>query len=177
MRFDRRMSFELWKALGPKLSTRINATAWWLGDWLTFGQAMYGRRYRDAIAMTGLDYQTLRNYAVVARRFDLSRRRYNLSFQHHAELCALTDAEQDQWLDLAAANGWSKQQLRRQVREASPMRSPEPRRLLRLEIAAHREARWRTAAERTASSSLQAWALNTLDAAADAALSKGGSQA
>lgn len=63
----------------------------------------YGRRCRGAIAVTGLDYQTLRNYAVVARRFDLSRRRDSLSCQHHAEVCALSDSEQDRWLDLASA--------------------------------------------------------------------------
>ena len=57
---------------------------------------------------TGLDYQTLREYGVVARRFEWSRRRDNLSFQHHAEVCALTGAEQDRWLDLAAPNRWSR---------------------------------------------------------------------
>jgi hypothetical protein len=51
-------------------------------------------------------YQTLRNYAVVARRLKLSRRRDNLSFQHHAEVCALGFEEQDRWLDLAAESPW-----------------------------------------------------------------------
>jgi hypothetical protein len=47
----------------------------------------------DHIVATGLDYQTLRNYAAVARRFELSRRRDNLSFHHHAELCALSESQ------------------------------------------------------------------------------------
>jgi hypothetical protein len=66
-------------------------------NWLAFGQDKYGRRYREAIAVTGPDYETLRNYAVVARRFPSYRRRYNLTFQHHAAVCPLPDAEQDLW--------------------------------------------------------------------------------
>lgn len=34
-----------------------------------YGQAAYTGRYRDAIEQASLDYQTLRNYAWVARRF------------------------------------------------------------------------------------------------------------
>jgi hypothetical protein len=80
-------------ALGAKIGTYSNATAWWLGDWLLYGKMKYGRRYKAAIEVTGLDYQTLRNYAVVARRFDPARRRSELSFQHHAEVCAMADDE------------------------------------------------------------------------------------
>jgi len=45
------------------------SSAWCLGDGLIAGQAAYGSRNRDAIGRTGLDYQTLRNYAWVAGRF------------------------------------------------------------------------------------------------------------
>jgi hypothetical protein len=113
--FDPLLPFEHWKQLGAKLIGYSNATPWWLGDWLAFGQVKYGRRYREALVLTALDYQTLRNYTVVARRFEMSRRRDTLSFQHHAEVCALPDVEQDRWLDLAAARGWSRNELRRQV--------------------------------------------------------------
>jgi hypothetical protein len=109
--FDPLLPFETWKELGPRIATYATASAWWLGDWLTFGRMKYGRRYKEAIAATGLDYQTLRNYAVVARRFTPSRRRDTLSFQHHAEVCALSDDDQELWLDLAALRGWSKREL------------------------------------------------------------------
>src|SRR6266536_1438757 len=60
-----------------------------MGAWLAHGQAAYRSRYRTAIEQTGLDYQTLRNYAWVAGRFELSRRRDTLSFGRHAEAAAL----------------------------------------------------------------------------------------
>ncbi len=51
-----------------------------------FGERRFGTRYRSAIEATDLDYQTLRNYAWVARNVDAGRRREELSFQHHAEV-------------------------------------------------------------------------------------------
>src|SRR3954453_23904182 len=85
LRFDPRFGFEDWRQLGGRIAMRASASLWWLGDWLCFGQEQYGQRYTDAVVLTGLDYQTLRNYAMVARRFELSRRPDKLSFQHHAE--------------------------------------------------------------------------------------------
>jgi hypothetical protein len=134
VRFDPLLPFEAWKELGGRLGLYANATSWWLGDWLAFGQMKYGRRYKEAIAATGLDYQTLRNYAVVARRFELSRRRDDLTFQHHAELCALHDEEQDRWLDRASAGHWSRNELRRRLRAADGQRAAADE-ILRLAVA------------------------------------------
>ncbi len=168
IRFDPLLPFETWKAIGPRIATYSTASAWWLGDWLAFGRMKYGRRYKEAIAATGLDYQTLRNYAVVARRFAPSRRRDNLSFQHHAEVCALSDDDQELWLDLAAMRGWSKRELRRRIRAASDA-APASSSVLRLTVDADRDHLWRRAAERC-DSSLQTWIERTLDAAAGATL-------
>lgn len=49
-----------------------------------FGQAAYGSRYRVTIERTGPDCQTLRNYAWVTGRFEVSRRRDTSSFAHPA---------------------------------------------------------------------------------------------
>src|SRR5690349_19350253 len=65
--FDPLLPFGTWRELGIKIARFVNSSPWWLGDWLLFGRYKYGRRYREAIEATGLDYQTLRNYAVVAR--------------------------------------------------------------------------------------------------------------
>jgi hypothetical protein len=171
--FDPLLPFESWSAIGSRIARHANASAWWLGDWVTFGRMKYGRRYKHAISTTGLDYQTLRNYASVARRFEPSRRRPDLSFQHHAELAALPDVLQDRWLAAAAAGRWSKAELRRRVRASiEPVAGCDPTRMLRLTVAASCERRWREAAERS-HSDFGAWAAQVLDAAASAALAKG----
>lgn len=71
---------------------------------------------KAAVEQTALVYQTLRNYAWVARRFPVSRRRDSLSFGHHAETAALPEPEQDFWLRKAAEQHWSRNQLRREIR-------------------------------------------------------------
>jgi hypothetical protein len=116
LEFPNRMSFEKWVHVGKVLSAANTSTAWCLGDWLVFGETVYNGRYRDAIEQTSLDYQTLRNYAWVARRFPLSRRRDMLSFGHHAEVAALSEPEQDFWLRKAEALSWSRNRLRAEVK-------------------------------------------------------------
>jgi hypothetical protein len=162
--FDPLLPFEAWSAIGARIARHSSATTWWLGDWLVYGQAKYGRRYKEAIAATGLDYQTLRNYAVVARRFEVSRRRAGLSFHHHAELCALADAVQDRWLDAACAEGWTRNELRRRLRSRR-MLAAGPSRVLRVEVSGDREQRWRQAAE-AGGRTLEEWITLVLDDAA-----------
>ena len=116
LRFPRQLPFEAWLGVGRQLSGVVASSAWYLGDWLVFGQQAYRGRYREALERTGLDYQTLRNYAWVARRFGLSRRRATLAFGHHAEVAALPEPEQDFWLRKAEEHDWSTAQLRRVVR-------------------------------------------------------------
>jgi hypothetical protein len=166
--FDPRLPFDAWQELGRKVGRHANATGWWLGDWLAFGRFKYGRRYRDAVAATGLDYQTLRNYAAVARRFEPSRRWAELSFQHHADVCGLPDEEQDRLLSLSASRGWSRNELRRHARSSSGRRGDVARvSVVALSVGVERTERWRSAAERVGCS-FEEWAVRTLDEAASA---------
>ncbi|MFF9061837.1 LmbU family transcriptional regulator [Streptomyces sp. NPDC014882] len=117
MTFPRNLSERSWERIGTGLRELTNSSAWWLADWLIFGEAAYGlRRYREAIERTGLDYQTLRNYAWVARRFEHHRRWDSLSFAHHAEVTRLSPPEQDHWLRRAEQQMWSRNELRRALR-------------------------------------------------------------
>jgi hypothetical protein len=122
----RPLPFEAWLAVGTQLAEVAASWAWCLGDWLAYGQAAYAGRYQEAIERTGLEYQTLRNYAWVARRFELSRRRDTLSFGHHAEVAALPEPEQDYWLRKAEEFGWSTIRLRREVRASLAERRQQP---------------------------------------------------
>jgi hypothetical protein len=124
--FPARLPFEAWLGVGAHLAAAVASSAWCLGDWLAYGQAAYGSRYHDAVERTGLDYQTLRNYAWVAGRFALSRRRDTLSFGHHAEVAALPAPEQDFWLRKAEELGWSTMTLRREVRASLAERGQGP---------------------------------------------------
>jgi hypothetical protein len=124
--FPCRLPFEAWQGIGAQLAAAASSSAWCLGDWLVYGQAAYAGRYREAVERTGLDYQTLRNYAWVAGRFELCRRREALSFGHHAEVAALPGPEQDFWLRKAEEFGWPVMRLRREVRASLAEREEGP---------------------------------------------------
>ncbi|WP_198168020.1 LmbU family transcriptional regulator [Herbidospora yilanensis] len=123
LQFPTHIPLSNWEGIGRQLSLIADSSAWWLGDWLVYGEKQYGDRYRAAIERTSLDYQTLRNYAWVARRFGLSRRRDKLSFAHHAEVAALTPADQDAWLQRAEEQAWSRNRLRKEIRQAAMLKN------------------------------------------------------
>lgn len=156
-----------WRHIGEQIALLTNSSAWWLGDWIVFGQDRYPDSYRRLIDSTSLDYQTLRNYAWVARRFPLSRRRDKLSFQHHAEVAPLPEVEQDRLLDLAAHERWSRNRLRSAVRAARslPAKSATQPTAIQLTAVPDQHRRWQEAAQR-AGLDLLAWIASTLDDAA-----------
>jgi hypothetical protein len=175
LRLPERLAFADWRRIGTQISLISNASSWWLGDWLIYGQERYPDRYRIAISETSLDYGTLRNYAWVARKFPMSRRRDTLSFQHHVEVASLAEADQDIWLERAVRFKWSKAELRKRLRAgAKPQISSGNPAALSFNIGAEQRRRWQVAAD-AARCSLAEWVIQVADAAAlcagDAALS------
>ncbi|MFD0490370.1 LmbU family transcriptional regulator [Saccharopolyspora erythraea] len=168
LQFPHSLPFEDWERAGKKITRIVNSSAWFLGDWVVYGQARYSDRYRRAIETARLDYQTIRNYAWVARRFELSRRRDKLSFQHHAEVAALPVDQQDRWLDRAEEAGWSRNQLRQHIRNsrlAVQGAGSVERAMPAIQVTSERLERWQRAAER-AGSSIESWIVANLDSAA-----------
>jgi len=120
--FAHGVEFSKWETIGRQLLSVSESATWWIADWIAYGEKTFHDRYREAIQQTSLNYQTLRNYVWVARRFDLSRRRDTLSFGHHAEVAALDQPEQDYWLRKAEEHTWSRNQLRNEVRNSLRLR-------------------------------------------------------
>jgi hypothetical protein len=161
-----------WRHVGHQILLIADSSAWWIGDWLVFGQKNYPERYRHAMQETSLDYQTLKNYAWVARRFPLSSRRAALSFQHHIEVAAVPVPERDVWLDRAQHFGWSRNELRRQLRLAKARRHGGeecPGAEVKLNLAPPRLSEWESAAG-TMGRSLIEWIIEVADDAAGAVL-------
>jgi hypothetical protein len=174
LRLPDAMAFGAWMAIGCRIAQISNASAWWLGDWVVYGQRAYGQRYKAALEATQLDYQTLRNYAWVSRRFETSRRRENLSFQHHAEVAALPEAEQNLWLGRTERLRWSRNEPRRRLRtERRPALTTSDDRpvTIRVQVTTARGRRWRQAAA-AAEQTLVEWLAMAMDAAAAAALAR-----
>jgi hypothetical protein len=166
LRFPDDLPFGAWERAGLQIARIVDSFAWCLGDWLVYGQRRYPDRYRLAVDAVGLDYQTLRNYASVARRVAMPRRRSRLSFQHHAEVAALPEAEQERWLVRAEEANWSRNQLRQHVR-GSRQSVPTPATTLipSVRVPCERVERWRAAAT-SSSKVFETWVVMALDHAA-----------
>jgi hypothetical protein len=108
-----------WVAAGLSLGEMGRISNWWVGDWLRYGTTRWGEKYVEAARITGLDGKTLRNLVYVASRFDVSRRRDKLTWSHHAEVAAISPAEQDYWLSRAADDRLSVADLRLELRTAA----------------------------------------------------------
>jgi hypothetical protein len=80
------LAYDGWVRHGSRLGVAGRSSGWWIGDWVRYGAARYGQRYAVAARVTGYDDQTLMNMVYVATRFEISRRRENLSWSHRAEL-------------------------------------------------------------------------------------------
>jgi hypothetical protein len=161
-----------WRRIGDQIFVISESSAWWLGDWLIYGQSQYPDRYMRALQQTSLDYQTLRNYAWVARRYPVKRRRLGLSFQHHAELASLPDDEQNEWLDRAEKFGWSRNELRnrlkasRKIAQKADEKQDESTVLsIEMNVPVDRKQRWLEAAS-SMQQDLSTWIVHILDDAA-----------
>jgi N6-adenosine-specific RNA methylase IME4 len=98
------MTRDQWTAAGIALGRMERAVGWWIGDWWVYGERRYGdlKALVEAPNWTGPGYQTCRNAASVSRAYEMSRRRDNLTFTHHAELAALPRERADELLDQAS---------------------------------------------------------------------------
>jgi len=110
------VGLEEWSAIGRRFGEIGRCSQWWLGDWIRYGNQRFGERYTRAAKLTGYDAQSLMNMVYVASRFEISRRRENLSWSHHATLAALEPELQEHWLQRIVAERLSVADLRLELR-------------------------------------------------------------
>ncbi len=109
------MTFAEWQQIGSFLGRAERSIYWLIGDWWSAGERWNRQRVRlvrDDPAWRGPSYRLCQDCAWVAGTYNPSRRRENLTFQHHREVAALHEQEADHLLDRAEAEGLSTRQLR-----------------------------------------------------------------
>ena len=114
MQISSELSFEEWSELATSIGQAARSIGFIIGDWLVYGQNLFGtegfadRRvdsasYQLAINATGLDLSTLQNYAYVSRNMPFSLRSERLSWEHHRLVAKLPENEQQEWIEACLA--------------------------------------------------------------------------
>jgi hypothetical protein len=110
------IEYREWLLEGRRIGVLSRGSQWWVGDWLLYGTGRWGEMYVQAAKVTGYDPKSLRNYRYVASRIDVSLRKDNLTFGHHALLASLEPDAQRHWLERAVHDRLSVEDLRGELR-------------------------------------------------------------
>lgn len=125
------LPYDEWERIGATLKGLHNAVQWAIGDWVRFGEAHYGEKYAQALDATGRSYATLTNIVSVCAAFpDKTSRARELPFRVYAEVAALArSAPEDAQAVLARAEqgGWTREQVRDELRPSIVTTKPLPR--------------------------------------------------
>jgi hypothetical protein len=116
---ERELTRADWEETGRLLKLLDSSMQWLIGDLIVCGEDMH---YGDQITISeafGLEYGTVRTYATVCRKVELSIRIDTLSFAHHQLVAPLSQEDQIRFLQSAAEgeNGkpWSVARLRGEI--------------------------------------------------------------
>ena len=107
------LPYDQWQAAGESLADVQRQSymiyMWGWGDWLTYGQAVYGEKYTQGMALTGLEYSTLTNYKYVASKTPRYLRGIpGLSQRHYLVVAKIDDPTMKlRFLVDAAVFGWA----------------------------------------------------------------------
>jgi len=121
------VSVEEWQAFGKHIHMMETSIQWIIGDWLAYGERVYGKTYQDVSELTGYSYETLRNLVWVARQFNLSYRYDKLSHTHHQKALLACSGDADiahQWLERASEGGWSVKRMLDEIEGLPPTPPP-----------------------------------------------------
>lgn len=103
-------------------------SGWEFVDALRLGIEQFGGQNRGAVSElydlasqhVGLAVRTLQNYVSISRTFPPDRRQPELGINHYIALQGLPDGQQDEFAEMAVANGLSVEALRHEVRKTRP---------------------------------------------------------
>jgi len=132
LNFTGELSFEEWSEFGRTIGRGMQTVAWYIGDWLLFGEAQFEKKvsseaYDAAVAATGLDRTTLKTYTSVCRSIPASERVERLSFDHHKTLAPMPKEKREEWVKVVAPQPSSRPISAKRLRTSIRMAGETPR--------------------------------------------------
>ena len=116
IKFNEELSFEEWDELGQKIAPVGKSIGFIIGDWINYGENRWGDKYEEALGRTGMAYQTLADFAYVARKVQFSFRNEKLDYTHHRVVAKIKDPEEQRhWLEMAVQHKLGKRRLQKSI--------------------------------------------------------------
>jgi hypothetical protein len=119
--FGREVQYDAWAAKMAEIQKRQKGLLWKLGDSAMAGEELFGERYAQAIEHYSAE--SIQHARRICRAFPHARRR-KCGFSFHQAVIALPESDQDELLDLAVKQDWTRQEMR----EAAKDRAAQNRR-------------------------------------------------
>jgi N6-adenosine-specific RNA methylase IME4 len=117
-------TFREHESVGEFIRRAHKASGWWLADWLNYGESRSDFKQKlEAVLDAGIvKEKTAQNLKYIGKAIPRARRRENVDFSLHAEVAGLEPDEQDEWLEKAETEGYTRQELRKQIRASKRAR-------------------------------------------------------
>jgi hypothetical protein len=168
LQLPKELTFDEWQEIGELVVRVANASAWWIGDWVTRGQWDFGastaRRSRRRASTTARSATTRGSPASSLCHGAVT----SSASRTTPSSLRCTQREQERWLDIAESERLSAKALAAAIAAAARAGADDPHSLERLTFAVEpaRVERWQTAAE-LAGVAFDVWAADALDEAAE----------
>ena len=114
---------EAWQEIGRRLKIMGESNNWHIGDWLNYGEKVYGKTYLDAAKKLNFAVKSLQNIASVARNVKSTLRKEELTWNHHAQVAKFVPDEQRKYLNMAVEKNLSVRELKNEIRKEHPVES------------------------------------------------------
>lgn len=120
------LPYETYESIGLMLTEVDDLVRWCCGDWIAYGEDTYKMdMYEQAVALTGMSYNTVQNWASLSRKIPPQRRRGGVRHSVHMEVKALPPADQKRLLTRAYREKIQSSQMRELVKIENGV-PPEP---------------------------------------------------
>jgi len=120
------ITVEDFQALGEIIIKLSESIQWILGDYIVHGDNFkFNETYQALVAQSGLEVNTLYDYARVCRNVNFDVRTSKLSFSHHRHVMYLKEDEQRFYLNHAVKEGLSVSALRDKIRQDKGRETPD----------------------------------------------------
>lgn len=106
------MDFDQYQRIGRTFQQIKSSLAWWVGDWLNFGEQKFGEAATQAMEDTGKAVETLAKWKAVSWRVPKEIRRTTLTWTHHFYVAYVPDEHKDLLLGLAEILELSSRELK-----------------------------------------------------------------